>query len=642
MAKGYWGRILRVDLSTTEISVDEHDEKFYRTYLGGKGIVAHYLMKEVPPGCDPLGPDNVLVFAASVLTGTAIPGAARNSAGAKSPLTGGYGEGEGGGHWGVRLRWAGYDGVVITGQSEKPVYLWINNETAELRDASGLWGLEIYETQEAIRKELGDQKAAAAMIGPGGERLIRYACVALGLHDYVGRSGIGAVMGAKKLKAIAVNGNTRPEVANKEGIAEIARWLRDNYEASLGTMTDMGTARIVPLFNSAGVFPTRNFREGSFEDYEAISGRTMTDTILVDRASCYACPVNCKRLVEVDDENMKVSRNYGGPEYESIGAFGSNCGIGDLKAIAKANEICDANTIDVIAAGIMISGAMECAERGLLPQEHIKGLDLKFGSVHGMLDLLNQIVNREGLGDILAEGPRGIADKLGKEAASYFFHVKGQPFPVHEPRWKTGMGLGFALAATGAEHMTNIHDNMYADEEAPTFVGARHLGILDQVETSELSPNKARLWIYMMLNRSINNNISVCSFMPYNLDLIVEQIKSVTGWNVSSWELMKVSERSINLAQAFNAREGFTSEDDILPDRFFEPIEGEGALKGQTLDHQQFYATRDLIYDMLGWDRQSAAPKNWKLYELGLAWVVEALEKQEIGNKSEVRIDVIE
>lgn len=632
MAKGYWGRILRVDLSTQKISVDEHDEKFYRTYLGGKGIIAHYLMKEVPPGCDPLGPDNVLVFAASVLTGTAIPGAARNSAGAKSPLTGGYGEGEGGGYWGVRLRWAGYDGVLITGQSEKPVYLWINNDTAELRDASELWGLEAHETQEAIRKEVNDDKAAAAMIGPGGERLIRYACVALGLHDYVGRSGIGAVMGAKKLKAVAVNGNTRPEVANKEGIAEIARWLRDNYEASLGTMTDMGTARIVPLFNAAGSFPTRNFREGSFEGFETLSGRHMTDNILVDRSSCYACPVHCKRIVAVDQEGMKVSRNYSGPEYESIGAFGSNCGVGDLKAVAKANEICDANTLDVISAGVMISGAMECAERDLLPQDLIKDLDLKFGSAQGMLDLLNQIVNREGLGDILAEGPRGIADKFGNEAASCFFHVKGQPFPLHEPRWKPGMGIGFAIAATGAEHMTNIHDNMYASEEAPTFAAAQHLGVLDAVETSALGPNKARLWVYMLLSRSINNNISVCSFMPYSLDQIVEQVKSVTGWNVSSWELMKVSERSINLAQAFNAREGFTSEDDILPARFFEPIGGNGALKGQTLDRQKFYATRDLIYDMLGWDRQTAAPKSWKLNELGLDWVVEALEKQGAGN----------
>ena len=628
MAKGYWGRILRVNLSTQEISVDEHDEKFYRTYLGGKGIVAHYLMKEVPVGCDPLGPDNVLVFAASILTGTAIPGAARNSAGAKSPLTGGYGEGEGGGYWGVRLRWAGYDGVVVTGQSEKPVYLWINNDSAELRDASKLWGLEAYETQEAIRSEVADAKAAAAMIGPGGERLIRYACVALGLHDFVGRSGIGAVMGAKKLKAIAVNGNARPEVANKEGIAEIARWLRDNYEAPLATMTDMGTARIVPLFNAAGSFPTRNFQEGSFEGYETLSGRYMTDNLLVDRSSCYACPVNCKRIVEVDEKGMKVSRNYGGPEYESIGAFGSNCGIGDLKAVAKANEICDANTLDVIAAGVMISGAMECAERGLLPRDLTGNLDLKFGSVEGMLGLLNQIVNREGLGDILAEGPHAIADKLGHEAASFFFHVKGQPFPLHEPRWKPGMGIGFAIAATGAEHMTNIHDNMYADEDAPTFAAARHLGVLDAVETSELGPHKARVWVYMMLNRSINNNISVCSFMPYSLDHIVAQIKCVTGWNVSSWELMKVSERSINLAQAFNAREGFTSEDDILPDRFFEPVAGDGALKGQTLDRREFYQTRNFIYDMLGWDRQSAAPRSWKLYELGLDWVVKDLEKR--------------
>ena len=627
MADGYWGRILRVNLSTQEISVDQHDEKFYRTYLGGKGIVAHYLLKEVPPGCDPLGPDNVLVFAASVLTGTAIPGAARNSAGAKSPLTGGYGEGEGGGHWGVRLRWAGYDAVVISGQSEKPVYLWINNDTAELRDASKLWGLKAYETQEAIRNAVGDKKAAAAMIGPGGERLIRYACIALGLHDFIGRSGLGAVMGAKKLKAVAVNGNMRPQVAHKEGIADIARWLRDNYEASLGTMTEMGTARAVPLFNSAGAFPTRNFREGSFEAYETLAGRYMTDSILVDRASCYACPVHCKRVVEIDEEDMKVSRRYGGPEYESIGAFGSNCGVGDLKAVAKANEICDANTLDVISAGVMISGAIECAELGLLPADLTKNLDLKFGSAQGMLDLLNQIVNREGLGDILAEGPRGIADKLGKEAAAYFFHVKGQPFPLHEPRWKTGMGIGFALAATGAEHMTNIHDNMYASEEAPTFIAAQHLGILDPVETSELSPNKARVWVYMVLNRSINNNVCVCSFMPYSLDHIIEQIKCVTGWNVSGWELIKVSERSINMAQAFNTREGFTSEDDILPDRFFEPLQG-GALKGQDMDRQQFNETRNMIYDMLGWDRQSAAPKRWKLYELGLDWVAEDFEKR--------------
>jgi len=627
MANGYWGKILRVDLSSGDISVDEHDEKFYRTYLGGKGIVSHYLLKEVPPGCDPLGPENVLVFAASVLTGTGIPGSARNSAGAKSPLTGGYGEGEGGGDWGVRLRWAGYDGIVITGQSAKPVYLWINNETAELRDASDIWGLEAYETQEAIREAVGDKKASAAIIGPGGEQLIRFACIALGMHDFIGRSGLGAVMGAKRLKAIAVNGKQRPEVADKQAVTEMARWMRDNYEASLGTMKEMGTARGVPFMNAAGGLPTRNFKEGSFEDVEIISGRHMTDTILVDRSSCYACPVHCKRIVEVNEEGLTVSRRYGGPEYETISAFGSNCGINDLKAVAKANEICDAYTIDTIGTGIMISGAMECAERGLLPRNLIGDLDLKFGSTAGLLQLLDQIVRREGLGDILAEGPKNIAAKLGEEAAACFMHVKGQPFPLHEPRWKAGMGIGYALSVTGAEHMTNIHDNMYASEDAPTFAAVQNMGILDPAESDDLSPRKVRIWMYMMFNRAINNHVCICSFMPYNLDQITDQVKGTTGWNVSNWELMKVSERSFSMARAFNAREGFTCEDDVLPARCFEPLEG-GTLKGQAIDREQFYATRDLAYDMLGLDRQSAAPESWKLYELGLDWLVEDLQQQ--------------
>jgi aldehyde:ferredoxin oxidoreductase len=627
MPNGYWGRILRVDLSKGSVSVDEHDEAFYRTYLGGRGIIAHYLLKEVPVACDPLGPENVLVFAASVLTGTSLPGSARNSAGAKSPLTGGFGEGEGGGDWGVKLRWAGYDGLVITGQSEKPLYIRINNDTAELRDASKIWGMEAFETQEAIRNEIGDKRAAVAMIGPGGERLIRFACIALGLHDFIGRSGLGAVMGSKKLKAIVVNGNQRPQVSDKGAITAIARWLRDNYEATLGSMTEMGTARGVPLLNAAGGLPTLNFREGSFEGYETLAGRYMTDSILVDRKSCYACPVHCKRVVEVEDEKMTVSRKYGGPEYETISAFGSNCGIADIKAVAKANEICDRYTVDTISAGIMVSGALECAQQGLLPAELTQDLDLYFGSIDGMLGLLNQIVNREGLGDILAEGPNNLAEKLGKEVSSFFFHVKGQPFPLHEPRWKTGMGIGYVLSPTGAEHMANIHDTMYASDEAPSFAAAQNMGILEPVDTLELSPNKARLWVYMTLNKSINNSVGVCAFMPYSFDHIVDQVKAVTGWNVSSWELMKISERSFNMARVFNVREGFSARDDVLPERFFMPLKG-GALNGQALSQEQFYQTRDLVYDMLGWEHQSAAPKRWKLYELGLDWVAQDLEKQ--------------
>jgi aldehyde:ferredoxin oxidoreductase len=626
MASGYWGRILRVDLSSGQVSVDEQDAKFYRTYFGGRGIVAHYLLKEVPPDCDPLGAENILVFAASVLTGTAIPGSGRNSAGAKSPLTGGYGEGEAGGDWGVKLRWAGYDGLVISGQSDHPVFLLITNDRVELGDASHIWGMEAFETQQAVRSEIGDPKASVAVIGPGGERLVRFACIAQDMHDFLGRTGLGAVMGSKKLKAIAVNGKTRPEVAQKDEVIGNARWMRDNYEAPLGSMQEMGTARGVGVLNGAGGLPTRNFLEGSFEGYETLTGRYMTDTILVDRETCYACPVHCKRVVEVNQEGLEVSRRYGGPEYETIGGFGSACGISDIQVVAKANEMCDRHTLDTISASVMVSGAMECAERGLLPSELLDGLDLRFGSAQGLLGLMDQIINRQGLGDILAEGPAGVAEKLGDEAARYFLHVKNQPLPLHEPRWKAGMGIGYAISPTGADHMHNIHDSVYASEDSPAFSAVRNMGIMEAVDSTRLGPEKARLFVYMMLNKSVNNNLAMCSFMPYSLDMMVEQVKSVTGWNVSNWELLKATERSLAMARVFNTLAGFSAEDDILPERFFEPLQG-GRLEGTALDREEFFETRQLVYDMLGWDRGTASPKAWKLYELGLDWVAERLEQ---------------
>ncbi len=628
MPNGFWGRILRVNLTSGEISIDEQDEKFYRTYLGGRGIVAHYLLKEVPPGCDPLGAENILVFAASVLTGTAIPGAGRNSAGAKSPLTGGFGEGEAGGNWGVNLRWAGYDGLVISGRSEQPVYLWITNHHIELRDATHLWGLEAYETQQAVRSEINELRASVAVIGPGAERLVRFACIAQDMHDFLGRTGLGAVMGSKQLKAIAVHGTTRPDVAQKNAVIDNARWMRDNYETPLGTMQEMGTARGVGILNGAGGLPTRNFLEGSFEGYETLTGRYMTDTILVDRATCYACPVHCKRVVEVSEEGIEVSRKYGGPEYETIGGFGSACGISDIKVVAKANEMCDRHTLDTISASVMISGAMECAERGLIPADLLDGLDLRFGSAQGMLGLLERIINRQGLGDILAEGPSGVVEVLGEEAASLFLHVKNQPLPLHEPRWKTGMGIGYAVSPTGADHMHNIHDPVYANEESPAFGSVRNMGILDAVESTQLGPGKARLFVYMMLNKSVNNNLAMCAFMPYSLDMLVEQVKSVTGWNFSSWELLKATERSLAMARAFNTLAGFGPDEDVLPERFFEPLQG-GPLEGTTMHRQDFFETRDLVYDMLGWDRQTASPKRWKLYELGLDWVADLLENSD-------------
>ena len=621
MEKGFFGKILRVNLTERKIGLDEHDEKFYRTYLGGRGIVAYYLLKEIPRDCDPLGPDNILVFAASILTGTSIFGAGRNSVGAKSPLTGGYGEGEAGGDWGTKLRWAGYDGIVITGKSDKPVYLMIENDKASLRDASDLWGLEAFETQEAIRRKEGVDKAAVAMIGPAGERLIRFACIAQGTHDYVGRTGLGAVMGSKNLKAIAVYGTIKPEVSDEAGLKNNARWLKDNWKTFLGPMSENGTANGVGIHNALGGMPTRNFRQGQFEYAENLTGPFMTENILKDRTACYLCPVHCKRIVEVDGD-IKVSTKYSGPEFESLGSFGFNCGIGDMKVVALANEVCNRFGLDTITAGMMISGAFECAEKGLLSDKLTKNLDLRFGSAEGLLNLLNQIAERKGLGAILAEGPKAIDEKLGPEAAAQFLHVKGLSLPMHEPRWKTGLGLGYALSPTGADHMANMFDPMYAAEEAPTFSFARNMGILDPVDPFEFSSKKIRLWVYMMLNKSLFNSVSICSFFPYTLSHLVDQVSAVTGWDVSGWELIKASERALNMARAFNTMEGFGPDDDMLPDRIFEPIEN-GPMKGRTVNRGQFIEMRNLAYDMLGWDRQSAAPKLWKLYELGLDWVAD-------------------
>jgi len=620
MSFGFTGRILRVNLSTGAITVDEPGDKFYRTYLGGRGIIVHYLLKEVPPGCEALDPENRLVFAPSVLTGLPIPGSSRVSAGAKSPLTGSYGEGEGGGDWGVKLKWAGYDALVISGKASDPVLLNISEDSVELAGAEGIWGLEVYETITATRERVDDHKASVAAIGPGGERLVRFACIALGTHNYIGRCGLGAVMGAKNLKAIAVNGQQRPQAADRELVKQVAGWLSKNHK--LMPMTAMGTSVLVQPLNAAGGLPTRNFQQGSIEAVSGLSGQHMAETITESDWGCWSCPIRCKQVVRVKEPRLSVDNRYSGPEYESIAGFGSNCGITDIQAVAKANEICDRNGIDTISTAMMISGAMACAEKGLVPAGLAGGLNLDFGSVDGMLGLLDRIVKRQGLGDILAEGPKNIHRHFGEAGAACFLHVKGQPLPLHEPRFKTGLGIGYALSPTGADHMHNIHDPMYENEELPPFNTAREMGILDGIPSTELSPEKIRLWMYMMLNRSLNNNLLICNFTPYSLRQMTDLARGATGWNLSDWELLKTAERSLVMARVFNHREGFTSPDDDLPSLFFKASTG-GTPERPAIDRNAFLKSRNFAYRMLGWDEATGAPADWKLYELGLAWLVD-------------------
>jgi aldehyde:ferredoxin oxidoreductase len=631
MTYGYTGKILRVDLSEGKISVDEPDEIFYRRYVGGRGVALYYLLKELKPGIDPLGPDNLLIFAPSVLTGAPIQGVSRFTVATKSPLTGTYGEAEAGGHFGPELKFAGYDAVVIKGRAEKPVYLWVHDGEAEIRDASKLWGKPTKEAQDGIRKELGDDKIRVAQIGPAGEKLVRFACIVNELQDVNGRGGMGAVMGSKNLKAIAAKGATKKiSLKDPDKVTALVKWFNENFPKNpdVPGLRSIGTSQLVLSLNASGGLPTRNFREGAIEGAENISGERMKETLLIGQRACFACSVACKRVIKVD-EPFKVDPAYGGPEYESIAALGSCCGVTDLKAVAKANEICNAYGMDTISTGVAVAFAMECFENGILTKEDTGGIDLRFGNAEAMVKVVEMIAKREGLGDILAEGVKKAAEKIGKGAEKFAMHVKGKEVPMHEGRWKTGVGLGYAVSPTGADHVQMEHDPCF--EEKGFFLDQLSpIGILEPVGSLDLGPRKVRLFTYLQHWWSLGNCLDICLFTTapvraWKIPQVVEMVNAVTGWDTTIWELMKVGERATTMARAFNVREGFTKNDDWLPERFFQPLEG-GPLKGTKLSKEVFRQAIATYYQMMGWD-ENGVPTEAKLEELDIGWVAGLLKK---------------
>jgi len=462
MPKGYNGKVLRVDLERELINVEEPQEIIYSRYLGGGTLALYYLLRELKPRTDALVPENILVFSGSIISGTPAAGLSRFSVAAKSPLTGGFGEAEAGGWWIPELKFAGFDAIIINGKAHRPVYLWIHDGEAQIRDASQLWGKFSKETQDEIRKELGDDRIRVALIGPAGEKLVKVACILNELKHANGRTGLGAVMGSKNLKAIAVRGKKRMEMADEESVRRLTKRLKDSYEEPYFSLGKLGTSRVTTMLSEQGILPTFNFREGSFTGSEAISGETMAKTILVQRGTCYGCFIHCKREVQVGEPYF-VDPIYGGPEYETVAAFGSMCGISNLKAISKANQLCNAYGLDTISTGSLIAFTMECCEKGILTKEDTGGLDLRFGNVEAMMRLVEMIGKREGLGNVLAEGICPAVEKFGKGAEQSAVHVKGMPVPLHEPRGKVGVGLGYAVSATGPDHMEYPHDPFWAN-----------------------------------------------------------------------------------------------------------------------------------------------------------------------------------
>jgi aldehyde:ferredoxin oxidoreductase len=632
MANGYWNRILRVDLTTGKMEVEEPGDAFFRKYVGGSALALYYLLKEMPAGADPLGPENILVLSVGPITGTPISGNSRVMANAKSPHTGAIGDAQGGGFWPAEFKFAQFDAIVIKGKAPRPVYLWLHDGQAELRDASHLWGKETGPTEDMIQEELGDKKIQVLQIGPGGEKMVKYACIINSKNRANGRTGMGAVMGSKNLKAVACRGKAKVGITNREMFQEVVKKGAQDYKNGVeAAMTALGTANNVAFMMQTNGLPTRNWSSGIMDNWEAISGEVMAETILKENDTCHACIIRCKRVVEIKDGPFPVDPQYGGPEYETLSTFGSYCGVDNLAAVSKANEICNRYGLDTIGTGAAVAFAMDCYEHGILTKEDAGGLELKFGNAEAMVKLTEMIANREGLGDLLAEGTDAAAKEIGKGAEQYSVCCKGSPFPAHMPAFKRSLGLVYAVNPYGADHQTSEHDHGYAPGYASPEQLRRMslLGLVSPQPVPSLNTEKVRFALVTQSNYHLLNCAGTCQFVfggtwqLYDVDDLVKTINAITGWNTTLYEMMKVGERSLVMMRAFNAREGIARTQDKLPPKSFIGLKG-GTTDGFAVGKEEFETALNEYYAMANWD-DNGVPTRGKFLELDLAWVADLI-----------------
>lgn len=628
MPYGYHGKILRVDLTESTLEVENRGDDFYRKYLGGSALGLYYALKKIPPKADPLGPENILVLALSVLTGVPVSGQSRMTAVAKSPQTGTIGDSQCGGFWPAEMKFAGYDAVVIEGRASKPVYLWIHNGEAELREAGHLWGKETGEVETLIRQELNDQRIEVLQCGPAGEKGVRYAALINMCSRANGRTGMGAVMASKNLKAVAVRGKARPETSDKSKVQELAKWGVSHLdESAVIGLALLGTAEIVPYQNETGGLPTRNFNSGVFNDFMAISGQQMNETMVKQRTTCFGCALRCKREVEVKEGAFPVNPRYGAPEYETVSTFGSYCCVNNLKAIAKANEICNRFGVDTISCGATIAWAMECFEAGIITKQDTGGIELSFGNAAAMVKMTEMIAKREGFGDILAEGSSRAAKIIGKGSRDFLITIKNKELPAHMPQVKRSLGLIYAVNSFGPDHMSSEHDESY-EPELGFLERLSELGLNNPRPAQLLDEEKVHFAFRTQCFYSLMDSLCVCHFVYgpgwqlYGPGQLVELVKAVTGWDITLDELMSVGERRINMMRAFNAREGIDQGEDILPKKLSIPLKG-GPTDGAAVSGDQFQKAKKLYYELAGWDKARGIPTLGKMRELNLEWFLD-------------------
>ncbi|MEM3012123.1 MAG: aldehyde ferredoxin oxidoreductase family protein [Candidatus Hadarchaeales archaeon] len=609
----YMGKILRVDLSRGKIAEEEIKETEFRKFLGCRGLGARYLF-EVRKGIDPLGPENKLIFMTGLLTGTGFPTAGRYDVVSKSPQTGFYGHSNSAGMWGVDFKRTGFDGIIFEGISPKPVYLLVEDGRAELRDAAHLWGKGVHETTRMLKEELGE-RFNISCIGPAGENLVRYASILNDHNRAAGRCGMGTVMGSKKLKAVAARGTKKVEVADPDRMKELTREVIELANQSMlkTSLETFGTNSGFDLVNAVGGMPTRNWQEGVFPAGDKINGPSLADKVLVGTKGCYVCPIHCARLSEVKSGPYACKTE--GPEYESVGALGSMCGVDSMEAVTYAHHLCNDYGMDTISTGSSIAFAMECFEKGILTKEDTGGLELRFGDADLMVRLVHMIARREGIGNLLAEGTKRMSEKLGRGSERFAMHSKGLEFAAYDPRAAKIVGLSYATSNRGGCHI-----NAYVQLQA--FIGAPHPILPEDIRDPFFDPLSEDPILGRVVKETEDayaavEGLGVCKFLAWMVtaDKVAEAVSAATGWkDFDEREFRKCGERIYNLERMFNVREGLNRSHDSLPKRLLEEPHSSGPSAGQVVHLEPML---DAYYQYRGWDK-NGVPTREKLAELEL------------------------
>jgi aldehyde:ferredoxin oxidoreductase len=613
---GYKGKILRIDLTKCDSRVTPLEKELAVGYLGGRGFNAKRMYDEIPLGADPLGPENRVYFATGPLVGTIFPTASRFNISGKSPQTGILGDTNAGGHLASEIKYAGYDQIILEGRSLKPVYVHVSDGHVEIRDASHLKSRGVYETDEIIKEDIGDRKIQTAIIGPAAENGVKFAGVYVNLMRAAARTGMGTVMASKNVKALSVRGTGSVSVSDPRAFEELVDDINEQIKAhpQYEGRRRMGTTRILLMANDAGFLPTRHYTAGCFEHAEEVSGERLAEEFNVKGRGCFACTIPCSRFYVVrEGEHAGL---YGeGPEYESQGSFTSRTGNRSLETALKANDMCNRLGLDILTTAESISWAMELHEKGMLSSEEADGLDLSWGNGETILALIDKIARREGFGDVLADGTKVAAARLGR-GMDLTMQVKGLDIIMADPRGLKGFGLGYAVASRGGDH---LRSEPFLELENDPEIGEKMFGVPDATMRMAYK-GKGKLISYFEDWNAVIDALEPCKNIMQNMeiltfDLASTVIEAATGLTMTPAEVRAVGERIINVERAFNVREGIRRKDDTLPRRFREEPLTEGASKGTVFELEPMI---DEYYAERGWDNETGVPTVETLRRLGL------------------------